>query len=351
MLRVLGWIMILGVVLSGCDSGTDPSDTVDLEALFAPASAAEVASIRAEWSGRTVSAQAVRVEAEISVDLEGVPATMRVVSHEVASVRHMGAIVVPDGAATASLQVMLYGHGGDNGVAMEEVLLVASAFGELRDRFVWVVPAFRDEALTFGDQTFPSEGPASPWDLDVDDTLALLNVTLELTPEARPDGVGMMGFSRGAGVALLAGIRDARIERIVTYFGPTDFFDTYVQDVVREALDGDLRNLPGMGHLYTNFIEPVQRDQLTIAEVRPELVRRSSVLFAADLPLVQLHHGTADNVVFISQAESLIETMNGLGRTPPAFEAFIYNGGDHNPLSLIGSTSRTVAFLSDLIED
>lgn len=347
-MRVLGWLMVVGLVLVGCDSSTDSGETVDLDALFAPPSAAEIASVRSDWASRDVSAQDVRVDAEIPVDLDGVAATMRIISHQVAGVRHRGAVVVPDGADVADLRVLLYGHGGDNGIALEQMLLVASAFGAVRDRFVWVAPSFRDEDLSFGDQNFPSEGPASPWDLDVDDTLALLNAALEITPEARPDSVGMIGFSRGAGVALLAGIRDSRIKRVVTYFGPTDFFDVYVQDVIREALDGALRDLPGMDHLYTNFIQPVQAGQLTIPEVRPELVRRSSVLFASDLPDIQLHHGTADNVVFISQAESLIQTMNGLGRTTPAFEAFIYDSGDHNPLSLIGSTSRTVAFLSVL---
>lgn len=349
MKRVLLALVVCGWVVTGCDSSSNADETLDLDALFAPTTASEVDAIRADWATRDVSAQDVRVEATFPVDLDGTPATMRVVSHVVAGVRHVGAIVVPDGAAPASLRIMLYGHGGDGGVAMEEMLLVATAFGPARDQFVYVVPAFRDEPLTFGDQTFQSEGPASPWDYDVDDTLALLNVALATTPEAQSERIGMIGFSRGAGVALLAGARDARIERIVAYFGPTDFFDTYVQEVVREALDGNLRDLPGMDYLYRTFIQPAQAEQLTIAEVRPELVRRSAVLFAEDLPAVQVHHGTADAVVFVSQAVALSETMTALGRTTPTYEAFIYEGGTHSPLSLIGSTSRVTAFLGALV--
>ena len=55
---------------------------------------------------------------------------------------------------------------------------------------------------------------------DVDDALALLNAALELTPQAKIEGLSIVGGSRGAGVALLAGIRDERIENIVALFGP-----------------------------------------------------------------------------------------------------------------------------------
>jgi hypothetical protein len=37
-----------------------------------------------------------------------------------------------------------------------------------------------------------------------------------------------------------------------------------------------------------------------------------------------------------------------LGRTEPDFEAWIYEGGTHNPLSLANSIPRTIAFLEAL---
>ena len=44
----------------------------------------------------------------------------------------------------------------------------------------------------------------------------------------RPGGFGVLGLSRGAGMALLAGVRDERIERIAAFSGPTDLFDPWV---------------------------------------------------------------------------------------------------------------------------
>jgi dipeptidyl aminopeptidase/acylaminoacyl peptidase len=62
-----------------------------------------------------------------------------------------------------------------------------------------------------------------------------------------------------------------------------------------------------------------------------------------------LHHGDADDVVAVSQSESLIATMNALGREAPDFESYIYPGGTHSPLTLPGSISRAVEFLSALL--
>ena len=128
----------------------------------------------------------------------------------------------------------------------------------------------------------------------MDDALALLNVALELTPQAKIEGLSIVGGSRGAGVALLAGIRDERIENIVALFGPTDFFDDWVREIAREAAMGFPRDLPGVAHIDSTFIQPYMRGEVDLAEVRLELVRRSSVLFAEDLPAVQLHHGDGD---------------------------------------------------------
>jgi dipeptidyl aminopeptidase/acylaminoacyl peptidase len=87
---------------------------------------------------------------------------------------------------------------------------------------------------------------------------------------------------------------------------------------------------------------------LTIEDARPALVRRSPVYFARRLPQTQVHHGTADATVPVGEARRLIEVMQALGRTPPDFESYIYEGGVHNPLSLTGSIERSLAFLRRL---
>ncbi len=144
---------------------------------------------------------------------------------------------------------------------------------------------------------------------------------------------------------MLAGIRDERIENIVAFFGPTDFFDDWVRQIVREAVLGRPRKLTGVAHMDSTFVQPYMRGEIELAELRLELVRRSSVLFAEDLPAVQLHHGDSDETVAVSQAYSMIRAMETLGREPPEFEVFIYEGGGHEVFGLRGAIPRAVRFL------
>ena len=345
-------VLLLGL-LAGCDQAGDPvepvADAIDLEAklddLFAPPTATEVEAVRADWARRDISAAEATIELTESYPLDETPATLRIVSHRVGEVLHYGAILAPDSATPGSLPILMYLHGGDSGVEVDDIDAVIYALGELRDSFVYVIPSFRSEPLEYEDREWVSTGPGGHWDYDVDDALALLNVALELTPQARIEGLSIVGGSRGAGVALLAGIRDERIENIVAFFGPTDFFDDWVWEIAREAAMGFPRDLTGVAHIDSTFIQPYMRGEVALAEVRLELVRRSSVLFAEDLPAVQLHHGDGDETVSVSQAHSLIRTMEALGREPPEFEAFIYEGGGHQIFALGGAIPRAVDFL------
>ena len=324
-------------------------DAIDLEAeldyIFAEPTAAEIEAVRADWAARDISPVDVMVEFTEAYPLDDTPATLRVVSHQVGEARHYGAILAPNSAAPGTLPVLMYLHGGDSGVDVGDVDVIAHFLGELRDRFVYVIPSFRSERLEFDDSVWTSTGPGSHWDYDVDDALALLNVALELTPQAKSEGVSIIGGSRGAGVAMLAGIRDERIENIVAFFGPTDFFDDWVRQIVREAALGRPRTLTGVAFMDSTFVQPYLRGEIEMAELRLELVRRSSVLFAEDLPAVQLHHGDSDETVAVTQAYSMIRAMEALGREPPEFEAFIYEGGGHVLFSLTGAIARAVGFL------
>ena len=344
------WFAVALSFLAACSSdGTGPSEErivegVNLDALFADPSPSEIGSVEADWASRDPSAASVITELDATTSAGGTSLRVRVISHEVDGNRHYGAIVSP-----AELQgpapVVVYSHGGDHGVDVDEALLILSVAGELASGSVWVIPSFRSESLGFDGQSWTSEGDPSPWDRDVDDALSFLEVALSEEPAADVDDIAILGVSRGAGVALLMGVRDARIDRIVEFFGPTDFFDVFVQDVVEEALLGAPRNLPGLAYLNATLIQPLKQGEVSTAEARLELIRRSPVLYASRLPRLQVHHGTADAVVEVSQAESLIEAMEALNRTAPDFEAFLYEGGGHNPLTMPGSLDRAIAFL------
>ncbi len=140
--------------------------------------------------------------------------------------------------------------------------------------------------------------------------------------------------------------RDPRVDAVVEFFGPTDFFDQYAREIFEEALAGQLRDLPGLEYLNATVIQPWKVGTLSTADARSEMVRRSAVHFVDRLPAVQIHHGTADTVVAVSQAERLIEAMRAAGRTEPDFDPNIYPGGEHDPFTLPGAVERTAEFLT-----
>ena len=179
----------------------------------------------------------------------------------------------------------------------------------------------------------------------MDDALALLNVALETTSEANHDDISVFGLSRGGTVGLLMAIRDSRIDRVVHFFGPTDFFGDFVRSVAEASLSGETIILPGVDVLDQELLKPLAAGTLSIDDVRVEMARRSPVYFAEDLPLVQAHHGTFDFVVPLAETERLSEVMAELGRVAPQYEAFIYEGGTHTPFSLTGSLERANTFL------
>ncbi len=343
--------VIFFATASGCElyssiEGDREVAGVSFVDLFRPPGLDEIFAVESDWAKRSTAAVDVRTEARFRISVS----TLTIVSHDVGGVRHMGAILAPDGASPESLPVLVYSHGGDGGVSIDnELLFVLSLFDEIANDFVYVVPSFRSESIRFQGNTWTSEGPPSPWDYDVDDALALLSATPGVTAAADMDRIAVIGFSRGAGVALLMGIRDPRIDSIIEFFGPTDFLAPFVQDVVEEALLGSPRDLPGLVFLNENFIQPVKNGDLTIDEVRTELIRRSPVLFVDRLPDLQIHHGTDDLIVPVSQAERLIAAMQSAGRGAPSFESYIYEGGQHNPLTMTGSLDRTVEFLSSIL--
>jgi dipeptidyl aminopeptidase/acylaminoacyl peptidase len=267
----------------------------------------------------------------------------------VGSVTHFGAIVSPDNAEAESLPLVVYLHGGDDGVDVSELLTVLPiALASSQDDYVYLVPSFRSEELRYNGVTHTSTGDASPWDRDADDVMSFIDVAISLVPAIDPERIGLVGFSRGACVAMLTGIRDERVDLVIEFFGPTDFYSEWAEDIFADALSGSLRDLPGLSTLNTDVIQPLKAGTMTYAEVRLEMLRRSPVYFVDLLPPTQGHHGTLDNVVPVSQANILKAAFVAEGLPATDHTVYIYTGGSHNPLSLLGSFERARGFLGRL---
>ena len=175
------------------------SGGADLDALFAPPTADEITQVKEEWDTRTPEVSGVRPEPELDSEVRAGLGSVRVriLSHTVGGLRHYGAVVTPVGAEPGSLPVILYAHGGDGGVEIEDTFLLHQILQREDLSAALVIPSYRSEPLRLGDQVFLSEGPPSPWDRDVDDTISLLSVALEQAPELDEERVAIVGVQPG----------------------------------------------------------------------------------------------------------------------------------------------------------
>ena len=212
----------------------------------------------------------------------------------------------------------------------------------LAGALVFAASSFRDEAIHWFGVDYRSEGPPSPWDRDVDDALALLDGVVVL-PQADPTRVVVLGGSRGGGVSLLAAVRQpGRFRCAVSVFGPTDFFDPAFRPAAEAMASGGSDPRPGMAFLQAHVVQPYVSGTMSLQAARAELIRRSALYFSDRLPPVQIHHGTADEIVPVSQSDRLAAHLESRGKP---FEYVRYPNAGHDwPLGA-DSFVRLLAFL------
>ena len=379
-LGALSLAALMLAVLPACDSGGDDDDGgepdgfiyagVNFDRLFAEPTADETAAVRADWASRTPDADGVTVVSSGAFD----GATHYVITHTVdeghgAPQTHYGLVRVPDGLGDdANAPVLVVHHGGDDGVgaassmrdqtANTSVQAMAGALPDLFAETVQVVPTYRAEDLRLsgsgldcgdGSTTCTSGGSPSPWDYDVDDAMALLSSVLdlgELDGQVDPSRVAAIGFSRGGNTATLHAVRDSRVLAVTDYYGPTDFFNPIVTSVmanggpinglafgVLSGNDGAL-SLPGAQFIFDEVLDPLRgpnnayNANADYAGARLEVVKRSTSLFAADLPPFQVHHHRQDIVVPVGFSQAFQARAGGAGE-------FNYYGPESGELSAL----------------
>ena len=379
---ILAFAACDGAETDGPPPGHVVAGGVDLTRLLAPPTDAERTAVQADWDARRPEARGVEVVGPVAM---GDGSDLYAVSHETvggpgAAGRHVGLVRVPGGAQFAP--VLIVHHGGDGGIAAvgqdpnTAVSAMAQAFPALFATSVQIFPATRGEAV----QTAPfallggtrvAGGDPSVWDYDVDDAMALLSAVLESPAFADAiDGsrIGALGFGRGAETALLQTARDPRIDAVIAYYPPADFFNPAAQNLARILLgpDGDARRmalaLPGARVLLDGVLAPLQGPGGSVSAsadydaARRALVRRSASAFAGRLRNVQLHHHHRDGVVPVAFSEALAAhggAVEGLfefdAYGEPAAGPADLTPAVHSPLAMPASIPRTEEFFGRLV--
>jgi hypothetical protein len=291
------------------------------------------------------------------MDLDHSSATVRVLAHTVHGSRHYGAVIVPEGKPEKK-GVILEAKGVswdyfpldiNRGVLSPRIL------GSDQGRFVYLVPSFRRERMIVDGKEYTSEGDRTDsWDGATDDALAFLEAALTVTPEADTSQIAVFGKSRGGSVALLAGIRQPRIKRVVNWVGPVDWFEAMgtegwsQQGLVKDGLR--LRSKPNgvAGQFIERFLAKAIRGERGLKETRLHMIASSPLYFAGDLPKTQGHYGLKDGMVPVRNARELQKAL--AGRKDSEVEIFLYEQSGHD-LDNDLSVKRTRAFLMEMVEE
>ena len=132
--------------------------------------------------------------------------------------------------------------------------------------------------------------------------MAFLTVTVSTTREIDPERLGVYGYSRGGGVALIVGERDPRIKTVLAFAAPTDWFSAMGRPgenwpAQMEAAWHDPGVQPDTRE--SQFLDWFVRDRetLSLGDLRRRLVGGSPLYFIERLPAFQIHQGEDDRAV------------------------------------------------------
>jgi len=315
----------------------------DLDSLFAAPSPEEIAAVRRDWASRRLGATDAEQVAEHAITFHGNPFSLRILSHTVRGDRHYGAVLVPEGATRGCCPLVLEfrGVGWDYPPFDIEQARVPQILREDLSKVIVAVPSFRGSDLVVDDHTYSSGGtPTRGWDGAADDALAFLNVVLDRVPEADTTQICAYGKSRGGTVALLVGERDERIDCVVDWAGPADWFDhmgTFgwsLQELVEWGLWERWEPGEGWGSS-AQFIErylrePNAQGEPDLQATRHRMLASSPLYFLETLPAAELHYGVEDRSVPMANGQALQRALAARTSSTAPFEVHFHEGSGHD---------------------
>ena len=309
-----------------------------LDDVFKSTSQAEIHSVVNEWAKRDLSVDSLQVSSLEKISVNGQSFELKVVVHKIHGVKHVGVILLPEGARKGKTPILMEAKGVSWSFFPLEVpngLTLADVMGEDLGKFIVVAPGYRGEEVVAGGKSYKSEG--DPWDAfdgATDDLLGMLNVALTL-PEADSSHICVFGHSRGGTVALLAGIRDGRIRCVATWAAPTDWFQLMgkhgwsVEELVADALRHKSERSTG-GQYVGFFFKPALDGSQSLQQLKMHMIASSPLYFADRLPLTQVHYGIDDDWVPERNGRELLLASQKANKPKECREAFFHPDAGHD---------------------
>ncbi|HSC54993.1 MAG TPA: prolyl oligopeptidase family serine peptidase [Phnomibacter sp.] len=281
--------------------------------LFTTPTTAELDNVFNGWKNKNI----IPADYQLLQEADVIPGTfkLKIVSFRVNGIKEYGALIIPNNTAnTVPVQMYVGGFGLNITTNSVNVALDTQAPGSST---IIAIPALRGQSLelTINGKVYTtpiSEGEhCDAFDGATDDVLAFLNLVQQTEAIADVNRTGVRGGSRGGTVAMLAGIRDTRVKLVIAVVSPTDML----------ALTAENQN----DDTYRcQFLSAYKNGQRTLEETRNKIIASSPLYFAQYLPLTQLHLGSKDANVPVSQGYALQEKLAGLSNASK-FQLYTYD--------------------------
>lgn len=280
--------------------------------LFAAPSVSEINSILTDWQNRNFQPTDYMVMQES--EIAGGSFKLKIVSFKVSGIKEYGALLIPEPAGVVPVRMQIGGFGLNNTTNSLNLVLDNSGSASA---CILAIPALRGQSLEITINGVLYASPKSEgiqcdaFDGATDDVIAFLNLVQQTESSADVNRTAVRGGSRGGTVALLAGIRDPRIKRVVGVAGPTDMLGLTSQNINDPTYQ-------------CQFLDAFKNGQSTLAETRKKMIASSPVYFAQYLPLTQLHLGLKDWNVPVQQGYDLEQKITQAGMAAK-FQLFAYD--------------------------
>ena len=333
-LSILQTLILIGSV-TACVGAQGAGRSWTFEDLLRRPTAAEIRRVDQDWARKAWVVKDIELVGSTTAPVGSERFDARLYAFTLNGSHRCGAVLLPQGADGRSL-AGLVDIGDIRWDYVDRDLTkgpyVAKILGDRARDFALVVPCPRGMALRVGDVRVQAGGDRrDAWEGVAEDAIAFLTVALSTTRQIDPERLGVYGYSRGGGVALIVGQRDPRVKAVLDFAGPTDWFSAMgrpgqnwprrLEEALRDlTLQPDTRE--------SQFLDWFVRDRegLPLADLRRRLVGASPLYFTEKLPAFQIHHGEKDAPVPVRNATEL---RDRLAAPNQSHGVFIYAGAGH----------------------